>query len=114
MERHEALKLVLSKLKEVVAGLKKVENKIKPAFKKKGWEFDVGVNLTGTAAESDVCYGLVVYQYAKEIDQREVITELQHTYLNSGCLVEIYSGPISYPSSSLLNLELLKDLQKSY
>ena len=74
----------------------------------------MGVNLTGTAAENDVCYGLVVYQYAKEVDQRDVITELQHAYPNSGCLVEIYSGPISYPSSSLINLELLKDLQESY
>lgn len=113
MERYEVLKLIRENITTIVLELEKINEKIKPAFEKKGWDFDLGVDVVGSVAEGKLNYGILVLEYGLELELSEVVDVVRIADSKIDCLIGIHSGHNSYPSSnSMINLAFLKDWQK--
>jgi len=113
MERYEVLKLIRENITTIVPELEKIKEKVKPAFEKKGWDFDLGVDVVGSVAEGKLNYGILVLESGLELELSEVVEVVRMADSKIDCLVGIHSGHNSYPASnSLVNLNFLQDWQK--
>ena len=56
MQRYEILKTIQEQIDQIIPELAAIEKKIKPVFEKKGWDFDLGVDVVGSVVGCCVCW----------------------------------------------------------
>ena len=113
MERHEALRLILGNLDEVISYLKRLKSLLEPEFDRKGrcgWLFHVGVDVYETSVKGSIAYKVIVYgdAFLRVCDVLNAVKAVEPTYLGS---IIILTNAVSYSRDPFLELTLLQDIK---
>jgi len=109
LDHNLALSLVVDEIHKVLPNIDTLDNAIKKAMTDKKRNYDVGIDLEQTQVDSQITYGVVVYNPNRPFNSEQMQELMDHTGLKNS-LNAIYE-PTSYDAFPFLNRTLLQGLR---